>query len=220
MSARQDRQQQKGWRNRIVSSGEKPASDYLAHHLNWRVHPRAQQDALEGVLDQVGWVQNVIESARSGELLDGHARVMLALRRGDDTPVPYVQVDVSPEEEALILSTLDPLSAMAAADKEQLDALLRDVDTGSAALQSMLGKLAADSGVTKFDPMAEWEGMPEFEQEDLTPAFAVKVNFRSAEDLRAFAALLGQPLTENTRSVWYPQAEKIDMSSELYRDES
>lgn len=24
------------WRNRIISSGVKPASDYLAHELNWK----------------------------------------------------------------------------------------------------------------------------------------------------------------------------------------
>lgn len=141
------KQQTQPWRNRIVGSGEKPASEYVAHHLNWRVHPRAQQEALEDVLDQVGWVQNVIVSARSGKLLDGHARVMLALRRGDDTPVPYVLVDVSPEEEALILSTLDPIAAMAATDKEQLDALLREVDTSSAALQEMLTGLAEQAGI-------------------------------------------------------------------------
>jgi len=29
-----------GWRNRIVQHGEKPASDFLASHLNWR---RARQ---------------------------------------------------------------------------------------------------------------------------------------------------------------------------------
>lgn len=207
------------WRNRIVGQGEEAPDQLLANPANWRIHPKPQQDALGDALDDIGWIQQVVVNRQSGHLIDGHLRVSLAMRNNEPT-VPVLYVDLDPREEALALATLDPIAAMAAADKQQLDALLREVDTGSAALQEMLGKLAADSGVTKFDPMAEWEGMPEFEQDDLSPAFAVKVNFRSAEDLRAFATLLGQPLTENTRSIWYPQAEKIDISSELYRDES
>jgi len=136
-----------GWRNRIVQHGEKPASDFLASHLNWRIHPKAQRDALAGVLDSVGWVQDVIESANSGELLDGHLRVSLALSRGDETPVPYVRVDVTEGEEALILASLDPLSAMAVADKGKLDELLRQVDVGDAAVQQMLAELAAEAGL-------------------------------------------------------------------------
>lgn len=71
-----------------------------------------------------------------------------------------------------------------------------------------------------FDPMAEWQGMPEFEQEDLTAAFSLKVNFASFEDLQKFAELVGQKLTENTRSIWYPIAEIGHYSDKRYADES
>ena len=49
---------------------------------------------------------------RSGFVVDGHARVALALSRGEAT-VPVLYVDLEPEEEALVLATLDPISAMA-----------------------------------------------------------------------------------------------------------
>ena len=104
---------------------------------NWRVHPKTQQDALTGILSEVGWVQNVIISERSGNLIDGHARVTVADRNGE-TEIPAVWVDLSESEEALILATLDPLSAMAATDREQLSALLDEVSTGDAAVQAML----------------------------------------------------------------------------------
>ena len=136
-----------GWRSRIVGHGSKPAREFLANPGNWRIHPKAQQEALAGVLSEVGWVQDVVENVRTGNVIDGHLRVTLAMRRSEEEPVPYVQVDLSPEEEALILATLDPLSAMAVADAQKLDELLRDVQTGDSAVQAMLVELAKEAGL-------------------------------------------------------------------------
>lgn len=135
---------QQEWRNRIVGEGDEDPEQLLANPSNWRVHPKAQQDALAGVLDDVGWVQRIIVNRQTGHLIDGHLRVSLALRRHEPRiPVEYVDLDA--REEALILATLDPLSALAVADREQLDALLREVQTGEAAVQAMLAELAEKS---------------------------------------------------------------------------
>jgi hypothetical protein len=132
------------WRNRIVGSGVKPASEFMANPDNWRVHPSAQQDALAGVLSEVGWVEQVVENVRTGNLVNGHLRVELALRQGDETPVPYVQVDLSEEEERLILATLDPIGAMASADDEKLSELIAGIETEDEAIQALLSSLAGD----------------------------------------------------------------------------
>jgi len=203
--ARQTRRQEKGWRNRIVGTGEEAPDQLLANPANWRIHPKPQQDALGDALDDIGWIQQVVVNRQSGHLIDGHLRVSLAMRNNEPT-VPVLYVDLDPREEALALATLDPIAAMAAADKEQLDALLREVDTGSAALQSMLGKLAADSGVTKFDPMAEWEGMPEFEQDDEQSFDSIKVHFRNEQDRAAFLVMMGED-KDRKKSIWYPKME-------------
>ncbi len=42
------------WRNRIVGTGEEAPDQLLANPGNWRVHPKTQQDALAGTLDEVG----------------------------------------------------------------------------------------------------------------------------------------------------------------------
>lgn len=79
------------WRNRIVGHGEEDPTQLLAHPENWRIHPRYQQAVLEGVLDDVGWVQSVIVNRTTGHLIDGHLRVMLAMRREEGSiPVDYV----------------------------------------------------------------------------------------------------------------------------------
>src|ERR1035437_6774191 len=38
------------WQNRIVRYGEEAPGQLLANDKNWRTHPQAQQDALEGEL--------------------------------------------------------------------------------------------------------------------------------------------------------------------------
>jgi len=134
--------ERKIYANRIVTHGTRPASEFVASPFNWRIHPKSQQDALDGVLQEVGWVQDVIVSARSGYVIDGHARIMLALKQGDETPVPYVEVDVSETEEKLLISTLDPISALAARDEEQLKALIAECETDNAAVKALLDELA------------------------------------------------------------------------------
>lgn len=145
--AKKQAKQPPTWRNRIVGGGEQPASQFMANASNARIHPKAQQQALVGSLNELGWIQNVIVNKTTGNVVDGHARIAEALKLGDETPVPYVEVELSEDEEKLALATLDPIASMAAYDKAQLDALLRDVNTGDAALQTMLAELAQDNGL-------------------------------------------------------------------------
>jgi hypothetical protein len=51
-------------------------------------------------------------------------------------------VDLEPEEEALVLASLDPLAAMAGIDDENLRALLMDDSVDSEALAAMLSGIA------------------------------------------------------------------------------
>ena len=110
------------WRSRIVGHGQEDPAKLVPNELNWRRHPARQRKALTEVMDRVGWVQDIIVNRRRGRLVDGHLRQALALERGEAT-VPVVYVDLAPDEEALVLATLDPLAALAEADGETLQAL-------------------------------------------------------------------------------------------------
>jgi hypothetical protein len=135
------------WQNRIVSHGEQPANQFLAHELNARRHPGKQREALRGSLNAVGWVAPVIVSAQTGKILDGHARVEEALSQDENSHVPFIEVDVSESEELLILGTFDPITNQATYDKEALDNLLHSISTGEAGLQALLTELAEREGL-------------------------------------------------------------------------
>lgn len=57
------------------------------------------------------------------------------------------------------------------------------------------------------DWKGKWTGMPEFEQRDLTPWASLPVHFASRADRVAFSKLIGQTITDDTRSLWFPKAE-------------
>jgi hypothetical protein len=131
-------------RDRIRELRRVKASELAPNSRNWRTHPRKQQDALRGVLAEVGWADAVLAYEREDgalELIDGHLRAETA---GDEM-VPVLVLDVDATEAAKILATHDPLAAMAETDPAALAALLEEIDTESAALQQMLDELGTPS---------------------------------------------------------------------------
>lgn len=133
-------------RDRIKELRRVPASELIPNPKNWRTHPKEQQDALRGVLAEVGIAGAVLaRELPSGELMliDGHMRADT-----DPTAVwPVLVLDVTEAEADKLLATYDPISAMAETDAVKLDALLKEIDTGSEALQAMLAELADDAGL-------------------------------------------------------------------------
>jgi hypothetical protein len=195
-------------RSRIVGHGEESPDQLLANPLNWRIHPKHQQDAMSGVLQEIGWVQSVIVNRTTGNLVDGHMRVSLALREELPT-IPVVYVELSPAEEATVLATLDPLGAAAVTDKQKLAELLQDVSVRSKDLEVFLSRIDSGDGMDRQQRMAEWVGMPEFEQQDKTSEFELVVHFAGEQQREQFAALVGQSITAKTNSIWFPAEERL-----------
>lgn len=62
----------------------------------------------------------------------------------------------------------------------------------------------------------EWQGMPEFIQNDLQPFKTLYVHFDSWENVQKFAQLLGQKITIDTPSIWYPEADFVSKLNKRY----
>jgi len=52
----------------------------------------------------------------------------------------------------------------------------------------------------------EWDGMPEFHQEDLRPWHQINVRFRNQEDFDRFKQLMEQEVTPKQKTLWFPHA--------------
>lgn len=66
----------------------------------------------------------------------------------------------------------------------------------------------------------EWQGMPEFVQDDLSPHRVIYVRFRNDEDVAKFEELMNQKITEKQKTIWFPYAEPRLRAHLRYVDES
>ena len=93
-------------RNRITELRHVRAGDLKANPKNWRKHPKPQRDALQAVLDEVGYADALIVREVDGALvlIDGHLRADLT----PDAMVPVLVTDLDDTEADTVLATLDP----------------------------------------------------------------------------------------------------------------
>jgi len=127
-------------RDRIKELRRVRAGDLLPDPRNWRTHPQAQQDAMRGVLAEIGYADALLvrETPEGLMLCDGHLRAETT----PDQEVPVLILDVDEAEAAKLMLTFDPLAGMAEANDEALAVLLTSVETSNAGLEAMLAELA------------------------------------------------------------------------------
>ena len=148
-------------RNRIKELRHVKANELHPNSKNWRTHPKAQQDALKGILAEIGYADALLareQTDGSLVLVDGHLRA-------ETTPeeeVPVLILDIDEAESDKLLLSLDPLAALAETNAAALDSLLRNVDTGSEGLQEMYADMADAADLYKDETKeAEEDEVPE-----------------------------------------------------------
>jgi hypothetical protein len=128
-------------RDRIKELRRVPASALRPNPRNWRSHPDAQRDALRGALAEIGFASALLARELddgSLELVDGHLRAETT----PDAIVPVLVLDVTEDEAAKLLLTLDPMSALAGTDQARLAELLTTTQFTSPQLDALLTGLA------------------------------------------------------------------------------
>ncbi len=160
-------------RDRVRELRRVKAAQLKPHPLNWRCHPQAQQDALRGVLAEVGYADALV----ARELPDGSLQLIDGHLRAETTPemeVPVLVVDLDDQEAAKLLAVLDPLAGMAQADNDLLAELIEQVDTDNQAVRALLDELVAEPELPQDGNDAE-RPAPE---KDIPEAFQLVVDCR------------------------------------------
>jgi DNA modification methylase len=130
-------------RDRIKELRRVRAGDLKPHPKNWRHHPDAQRNALRGLLAEIGYADTLL----TRELPDGSLQLIDGHLRAETTPdslVPVLVTDLTEEEAEKVLLTLDPLAAMATANKDNLQHLMATLKFDSHDVTAMLEQMAND----------------------------------------------------------------------------
>lgn len=171
------------WQNRIVGTGDEAPDQLVGNPRNFRIHSHLQEGTIKGVLSEVGWVDTITVNKRTGFVVDGHMRVLAAMDAGEAT-VPVTYVDLSDAEEALILATFDPISAMAGQDAVKLEELLDQAHSEDLYVRELLNSLEKDAEEALPDPdgSEKTDGPPEMALQPFEQYDYVVLLFRNSQD--------------------------------------
>jgi hypothetical protein len=181
-------------KDRIVEFKRVKASELIPNPKNWRTHPKEQQDALRGVLADIG-IAGVLVARQTPDglmLIDGHLRTDTA----PETLWPVVVLDLNDEEADKLLAVYDPLSAMAGVDTGLLDELLAGVSSSNDALNQLVESLRH-----QHIPTDEWNEStangPEIGDYDPDEeTFSIRVNHVLVRDKEPIEAAIKALVTE------------------------
>lgn len=152
------------------------------------------------------------------QIIDGEHRLEACKEMGYKT-VPVVILDINDANAKKL--TIIANETRGRAEKASLSQLVAEIAEELDAHELMLGmpyyedefENMIGEGVTAGDvsPEKEWEGMPEFQSDNLDSWKRLIVHFKCEQDYLDFQKLVGQELTEKTKYIFYPKQEKMDL---------
>ncbi len=179
-------------KNRITGYREVPASELILNERNYRTHPDAQKAAMRAALEEYGWVGALIvrETEAGLEVIEGE------MRQGMDEIVPVLIVDVTEEEAGVILSTMDPIGAMAITAQEAYDELVANAPAASEALKPVQAAVSDGYLVPLALPVARSTRLGAAKRAGETPEARMAVCRACSTKVRAFVDSLLKHLAE------------------------
>ena len=192
---------------------------------NPREHTDRNINDITKSIKRFGWTNPIIVRKADNMIVAGHGRVEAAKNQGLEQ-VPVVYVDMSENDAKLYNITDNRTAETSEWDHAQLNTLIEELnglpdidieDTGFYTHELEMMMNGEDEPEIDYNEM--WQGMPEFVQDDLTPYKSILVHFADEKHVNAFAQLIGQTLTEKTKYVWHPKAEKANFTEEAYVSE-
>lgn len=198
--------------------------DLTPDPANARKHGADNLTAIKASLRVYGQRKPVVVNKRNGVVEAGNGTLAAAIAL-KWTHVAAVYVDDDPSTAAGFAIADNRSAELADWDGEALDKLIREIETGDEDLQALLSQLAEEQKLIprlesgENDPNTEWQGLPEFDNQDMTGIKCI-VHFETEGDKLAFENLIGQQIPRNTHAVWYPQKQREDMASFVYGTES
>jgi len=140
-----------------------------------------------------------------GVIIAGHTRLAAAKRLGLERVPVLVAADLSPAQVKAYRIADNRTAQETGWERALLELELEDLRGLDFDLSlTGLDPLEFAEHGAETDPYAEWEAMPEFEQDDLQSVWHVTVHFKSDTDAEAFFKLIGQ---EKRSYTWWPESD-------------
>ena len=197
------------------------AVDLTPYPNNSRTHSQEQIDQIAGSIQEFGFTNPILIDEDS-EIIAGHGRLEAAKALGmDEVPTIVLEGLTDSQKRAYVIAdnklALNAGWNEALLRQEIMDLQELDFDislTGFTEAELLNILLEKEEGET--DPYEEWEGMPEFDQKDEQSYRHVIVHFETPDDAAEFFSIIGQSDTGKTKSIWFPEQQRMDTESKRY----
>lgn len=198
-----------------------PIGDLIPDINNAREHSDSQIQQIANSINEFGFTNPVLID-ESKKIIAGHGRYM-AGKTLELPEIPTIELlDLTDAQKKAYVIADNKLALNSQWDFEKLTTELKELQDLDFDLnligyyENELTTLLDDPENAEFDPLTEWEGMPEYDQPDASGARTLQVHFQTDDDVAKFFALVGQSYTEKTKYIWYPYKEKNDTESKRY----
>ena len=203
-----------------MNTQEMKVDELSPYENNARRHTKEQIKQIVNSIEEFGFL-NPILIDENNMILAGHGRYMAA-QNLDLEKVPTIQIKNLTEAQKKAFVIADNKIATNSTWDEST--LWKEIQT--------LNDLGFDLNILAFaelellpiidenvvnDPLAEWEDMPEFIQDDLQPYRSIIIHFGEEKHVEEFFKLLDQPYSEKVRYLWHPQLIREDNESKRYK---
>jgi len=191
-----------------------PAERVIPYARNPRLIPETAVSKVAASIKEFGFRVPIIVDSE-GVIIAGHTRLAAAKRLGLERVPVLVAADLSPAQVKAYRIADNRTAQETGWERALLELELEDLRGLDFDLSlTGLDPLEFAEHGAETDPYAEWEGMPEFEQDDLQSVFHVSVHFKSDTDAEAFFKLIGQ---EKRSYTWWPESDGYVGSSLHYQ---
>jgi hypothetical protein len=186
----------------------RPTAQLVPYARNARLHTDEQVAQIVAAIREFGFTNPVLVDEKQ-EIIAGHGRV-LAAQRLSMPECPTIELGYLTDAQKRAYRLADNKLALNSAWDEdllraeiaELRLLAFDLDAAGFTALDLDQMFAAET-----DPNSEWQGMPEFEQQNEMPFRSIVVHFKDQQSVDKFAKLVKQPFTDKTKSIWHPAVE-------------
>ena len=182
-------------------------------------NPRNNEDAINEVAQSIkefGFVQPIVVDKKN-TIIIGHTRYLAAKElKLKKVPVIFA-VDLSPKKVKALRIADNKVGEIATWNMDFLKGELDGLDNlftgfGEAEVMNMF-----DDDGNSLDANEEWEGMPQFEQENAKAFKSIVVHFKDEAALKQFTKKLKCDVAEKTKYIWYPEIEIAHVANNRYK---
>jgi hypothetical protein len=204
----------------------KKTTDLIPYINNSRTHSEEQILQIAASIKEFGFTNPVLLDSDNG-IIAGHGRAQAALKLNlDKIPCIILEGLTEAQKKAYVIAD-NKLALNAGWNEEVLIAELNhlkeidfNIDLAGFNDKELFNLFTLNLGEpTNNNAYEEWQGMPEYENKDISAFKTILVHMNDQKAVDDFASLIDQKITEKTKMVWYPFLEIETYKDKEYIDE-